>query len=459
MTKLVSTNPGKNYEVVGEVEVSTRAGVEMAFQKAKAAFLSWKNIGTSGRKEYLQKFHNILQNHVEEMAMLQTKEMGKPIVESRNDIVGTLDWLKWNIDNCERVLQDKLVNETDNEKVFMRHEPYGPIVAISPWNFPLNTMFISVIQALLAGNTILFKHSEECALMSKFVDEKFKEVGLPEGVFNTLYGNGEVGKMMLEQEVKLVHFTGSTKAGQAIYKMAGEKFIPAVMEMGGSSPGIMFEDADVSKFARQVYFERFWNNGQVCNALKRMFVHEKVFDQFVEELRKVINEQVVGDPEKETTTLGPLVAKRQLDLLLSQVQDAKDKGASVEYLGQMESGLSGAYHQPVIITNVTKDMRVVTEEVFGPVLPIIKFSNDEEVLQMANDTDYGLSAYFYTENQERIQKFISNLESGHVSVNGTNFFSPKVPFGGYKKSGIGRADGEYGYLGVTQIKVFSVENQ
>lgn len=459
MTKLISTNPGKNYEVVGEVEVSTRTDVERAFKMAKEAFLPWKNIGASGRKNYLQKFHDLLQNHVEEMAMLQTKEMGKPIVESRNDIVGTLDWLKWNIDNCERVLQDKLVNETENEKVFMRHEPYGPIVAISPWNFPLNTMFISVIQALLAGNTILFKHSEECSLMSKFVDEKFKEAGLPVGVFNTLYGNGEVGKIMLEQDVKLVHFTGSTKAGQAIYKMAGEKFIPAVMEMGGSSPGIMFEDVEVSRFVRQVYFERFWNNGQVCNALKRMFVHEKVYDQFIDELRKVVNEQVVGDPEKETTTLGPLVAKRQLDLLLAQVQDAKDKGANLEYLGQMEGVLVGAYHQPVIITNVTKDMRVVTEEVFGPVLPIIKFSNDEEVLQMANDTEYGLSAYFYTNDKNRIEKFLSGLESGHVSVNGTNFFSPKVPFGGFKKSGLGRADGEFGYLGVTQIKVFSVENK
>ena len=306
---------------------------------------------------------------------------------------------------------------------------------------------------MLSGNTVVFKHSEECPLCGKFLENIFVK-NLPIGVFNEVYGNGEVGKILVSQDINMIAFTGSTKAGKSLYKTAGEKFIKATMELGGSAPGIIFEDADIDLTVQNVCSYRLLNTGQACDGLKRLIVHESVFDEVVNKICLIFNSKKIGNAIDPKTELGPLVAKRQLDLLVSQVMDAKEKGATIVTGGNnSENKLNGSFFEPTVLTGVTKDMKVWTEEVFGPVLPIVKFKTEEEAVELANDTTYGLGAYIYTLDKERSDRISKLLKTGLVSINGVNYILPFNPFGGYKNSGFGREHGKYGFHEVTQIKL------
>jgi len=369
--------------------------------------------------------------------------MGKPIKSSIGEMENGASWLSWHIEHAPKFLKRRVLDVHDTYQTELHFEPYGVVVAIAPWNFPTHQFFLAVMQQLLAGNTVVFKHSEECPLTSELLAEMMYEA-LPYGVFRTLYGDGAVGQQLVEQDVNLIHFTGSSKVGQLIYKQAAAKFIPAVLEMGGSSPGIIFENADLTATCLSVYSERFDNCGQVCCAIKRLIVHESIHDSVVEQLKQQIESQTIGDPLDEKITVGPLVAQRQLDLIEEQVEDARKKGATIVTGGERPQKLNGAFYKPTLITNTTSDMRVVDEETFGPLLPMITFSTEDEAIKIANDTPYGLSAFLYTNNAEQADRVAKALEAGQVSINGASYFSNHAPFGGYKKSGIGRGDGEYG---------------
>ena len=286
-----------------------------------------------------------------------------------------------------------------------------------------------------------------------------EQAGFPEGVFACLYGDGAVGEILTDQDINLILFTGSSRAGEKIYKKAADKFIPVVLEMGGSSPGIVFDDVDIDEACLSIFSERFNNNGQICSALKRLIIHEAVYEKVVEKLTNIIKKQIVGDSLDEKTTIGSLSAKRQLDALEVQVEDARKKGATIVIGGARPEGLNGAYYLPTLITNTTPDMKVVTEEVFGPVLPVLTFKTEEEALKIAHDTHYGLSAFVYSKDINRANRVAHALEAGQVSINGCSFFSTNAPFGGYKKSGIGRTKGDIGFLQVTQQKVISRPKQ
>lgn len=453
--ELVSTNPAKGYEEVGRIAVSTREEVENAVNKAREALPAWRALSAKERGEYFQKFLDIYKNHVGELAELQTKEMGKPLSESLSECNGRAMALELNIERSVRVLQPQILDEYQTHQTEMHFEPFGVVVAIAPWNYPTSQIFIAVGQPLLAGNTVVFKHSEECPLTSKLIADLMSEAGFPEGVFTCLYGDGEVGAMMIEQDIDLILFTGSSPVGEALYKKAAEKFIPAVLEMGGSSPAIVFDDVDLDETCLSVFGERFSNNGQICCALKRLIVHESIHDAVVAKLTKIIEDQVVGDPMDKETTIGSLSAKRQLEALEKQVEDARKKGATIVTGGKRPEGLDGSYYMPTLITNTTPDMKVIAEEVFGPVLPIVTFKTEEESVAIANDTTFGLSAFVYSKDMERANRVASALEAGQVSINGCSYFSTNAPFGGYKKSGIGRTKGDIGFLNVTQQKVIS----
>ena len=292
-----------------------------------------------------------------------------------------------------------------------------------------------------------------CALSGKLI-EKVMTKHLPKGVFNEVYGAGDIGDKLTNEKIDMITFTGSTNTGKYLYEKAGRKFIKAVMELGGSAPAIIFEDADLDIAIPSVCSNRLANQGQCCDGLKLLIVHESKFEEVTIKLTQLFNNKKVGNAENKSTEIGPLVAKRQLDLLESQVQDAIKKGAKVLAGGKsLETELGGAYFQPTILTNITKDMRVWTEEVFGPVLPIVTFKTDTEAIQLANDTKYGLGSYIYTSNKECANKVSKALKTGMVSVNSTNYVIPQNPFGGYKNSGIGREHGKYGFQEVTQIKV------
>ena len=453
--KLKSTNPAKNYEVIGEVDISTEAEIKFKVKKAHLAKKKWKETSIKNRIDFFRNLLSVYKKRSKEVAELQTKEMGKPISRSLEDTLFDIENVKYKLKIAEDCLSPKVMDENESQKNVLYYEPHGVAAVIVPWNYPSSNFFISCTQLLLAGNVIVFKHSEECPLTGKLLEEIMMEAGFPEGVFSEVYGGGKVGDILTNQDIDTIHFTGSSKVGQLLYKKAAEKFIPAVLEMGGSSPGIIFKDADLDKACAHASGERFENSGQVCCALKRLIVHESVYDEVVCKMKKNIASFRVGDPMDKNTSMGPLVAKRQLDLLVKQVEDAKSKGAKVITDRSLDKNLQGAFHQPVLVTNVSLDMKIMTEETFGPVLPIVTFRNEKEAIKLANKTIYGLSAYVYGKDLKKMKKAASQIDAGQISINGTSYFSDNSPFGGYKMSGIGRNDGKLGFYEATQKKVVS----
>ncbi|MDO8452360.1 MAG: aldehyde dehydrogenase family protein, partial [bacterium] len=339
------------------------------------------------------------------------------------------------------------------------YEPFGVCVCIAPWNYPLSMFNSGVVPALIAGNTVVFKPSEYTTLSQKLALDLLNQTGLPEGVLEIVYGAGDIGEILTDQHVDLIWFTGSAKAGQIIYKKAGEKFIKAICELGGSSAGIVFADADLELALNELYFARFSNCGQICSAVKRLFVEEKIFEEVVRKFVQKLQQVKMGNPT-DAVDFGPLVNKKQLEMLKSQVQDAVEKGAKVEIGGKVpeDSSLKGGnYFEPTILTNVNSNMKVMTEEVFGPVLPIVPFKTEEEAVEMANNTEYGLSSEVYTKDLEKGERIAKKLQSGAVAINTDGLYKPMCPIGGYKKSGIGREYGKIGMQEFAQVKLIAVK--
>lgn len=456
--KLQLINP-HDQSVVGELEVSTQQEIKETVKKAKEALKHWKDLSVAERVEYIKRFREKIVENKGKIAKLTTLEMGKPLQQSVDDIEGELESLDYYIKKGPEYLADEIVLEHGKGQFRVTYEPYGVCTCIAPWNFPLSMANSGVIPALIAGNTIIFKPSEYTSLSQKMVIDLLQESGIPDGVVNCLIGDGEVGEMLIDEPVDLVWFTGSTKVGQEIYEKCGKKFIKALLEMGGSSPGIIFSDANLDLTMDNLYWARFLNCGQVCTAIKRLFVekpiYEKVVKLFVDKLKTV----KVGNPMDKKTDIGPLVSQKQLKVLREQVADAVSKGAKVEIGGKQPESKElekGNYFKPTILTNVTLDMRVLTEEVFGPVLPIMSFKTEKEAVELANKTEYGLSAEVYTTDLEKGERVAKQIAAGTVAINTDNFFKPECPFGGYKKSGMGREYGEIGMKEFSQVKLIAV---
>ncbi|MBI2592900.1 MAG: aldehyde dehydrogenase [Candidatus Colwellbacteria bacterium] len=452
--KLQSINPS-NYQVLGTVDISTDQEIEDKVKLARSAQKKWAELGVAQRVVLLKTAFEDLKSKKTEFTLLESREMGMPINEAIIDFDATIDYANWYFENAEKYLGPETIFEDEKEIHQVLHEPIGVSAVIVPWNFPFANFVWGALQSLIAGNTVVFKHSEECPLSGKFIEEIFTK-HLPNGVFNEVYGAGEVGSALANQNINMIAFTGSTKTGKYLYELAGKKFIKAVMELGGSAPGVIFEDANLDLAVENVCFNRLLNQGQCCDGLKRLIVHESVFDEVVKKVASTFSDKKIGNAEDKETEVGPLVAKRQLDLLVSQVEDAKTKGAKVITGGNsLEQKFGGAFFEPTVLTGITKDMRVWKEEVFGPVLPIVKFKTEQEAIELANQTAYGLGSYVFTKDKDRADRVSRAIESGMVSVNATNYIMPFDPFGGYKSSGFGREHGKYGFHEVTQIKIIA----
>lgn len=454
--KLISTNPGRGYEKVGEVPISTSEEIQEKVAQARQAKQLWKEAPIEKRKSYFYNLIEIYQNRADEVAEMQTREVGKPIRQSREDVKFDIERLNHQLSIAADELAPEVVDESNTQKNVVYFEPYGVAASIVPWNYPSSNFFIANTQLLLAGNTVVFKHSEECPLTGQVLAEMMQEAGFPRGVFAEVYGAGNVGAELTDTDIDLIHFTGSSKVGQKLYQKAAQKFIPALLEMGGSSPGVIFPGAQLDPTCDHVCVERYENCGQVCCALKRLIVHEDIADSVIQSIKENLETTKVGDPLDEETDIGPLVAQRQLDLLAEQVDEAKASGAKVITGGDVIDDLDGAYYQPTLLTNIDRKMRVWQEEVFGPVLPVVTFKTEEEAIELANDTPYGLSAFVYGGDLDQLQRVATRIDAGQISINGASYFSDNSPFGGYKKSGLGRNDGKFGYYEVTQKKVVAI---
>ncbi len=453
--KLVSTNPARGYEVVGSVDVSTDEEIRSKVSLANKAETAWKELGVSKRIELLKPVCKEFRLRQKEIASLITNEVGKPVSEAKSEASGFVEEFEWFLSNAGKALADETTHEDSSSVHKIVYEPMGTAAVITPWNYPFGMAAWGIFPNLIAGNTVVFKTSEECPLTGKFIEEVISRHKLPEGVFSEVYGAGDVGEKLARSNVKLIWFTGSTRVGKLLYRIAAEKFIKVILEMGGSSPCIVFEDADIKETVPLIYSERFGNCGQSCDALKRLIVHESIFDRLISELKKVVESKKVGDPKSSDTDLGSLVAKRQQILLEEQVKDAVDKGARVVTGGHAPK-LNGAFYEPTLLINITKDMRVWKEEVFGPVLPVVPFKTEDEAVALANDTTYGLGSRVISKNTERAKRVASKIEAGTVEVNTASRWISCNPFGGYKNSGMGREHGTVGFRELCQIKVISM---
>ncbi len=424
-------------------------------KQAHAAKNAWKILTATQRAQMLRPLVQLIKNNADKIAYLITEEMGKPITQSKSEVEWTIEYLHDFLDNGPKYLAPKTTVKEHNTLHQLVYEPYGVAASIAPWNYPFSNFIISVIPLLIAGNTVVFKHSEECMKIGKFADDLMQQLNLLKGVYAQVYGNSEVGQTLVEQDIDLINFTGSSSTGKALYALAGEKFIKAILEMGGSDPAVILQDASIDDVIPQIIARRFDNCGQICCAVKRLIVHESIYDEVVEKLVQQLSQIKIGDPFDSQTQLGPLVSEKQLALLESQVQDSLKKGAVVAIGAAKPQGLSGHFYLPTVLTHINCNMRVWTEEVFGPVLPVMAFSTENEAITLANDTPYGLSAVVYSADKLKARFIAEHINAGCVDINSASHWRPCNPFGGYKASGIGRIYGEEGFRDLCQIKVIA----
>ncbi len=457
--KMILINPGDNYKVIAEIDASTSEEIDQKIMLAHKACKSWAKSSVQERIQILQKLLKEFDNQKDEIAKLIAIDMGMPIsVCMEIDIKVGLNYFQGYLDNADLWLKPEIVFENSKERHTVFFESLGVVAASIPWNFPFTNFIWAVIPNLLVGNTVVLKHSENCVQTTKLLEQIILSLNLPAGICNFVYGKGhDVGNYLINSDVDMIWFTGSTQTGHHVYQVAASKDIPAILELGGSAPGIIFEDVDIDRVVELVYFNRFANSGQSCDALKRLIVQDSIFDIVVEKIQKLVTSKIVGNPLDPETDLGPLANKKQLEISQAQVSDAISKGAKIICGGKQPENILGAYYQPTILTNISYDMKIWTEETFAPVLPIVSFTNEDEAIELANDTIFGLGGYIFSNNKKRAFEVAQKLKTGNVSINGANYVIPQDIFGGYKKSGIGREHGKIGIRHLCQMKLIAEE--
>ena len=448
--RLVSRNPFTG-QVMEEFEAMSFEDSAQEILRSRQAFLSWKKASVQERGGLLKALSRGLRDQQRTFAETVTREMGKPIGQSLAEIEKCA-WLSdYFAENSAKFLQEEMV-ETDALKSYVALEPLGIILGIMPWNFPFWQVFRFAIPALMAGNVCVLKHASNVPLTALAIEKLFQDSGMPDHVFKTLLVDSQTTMQLIERElVDGVSLTGSVEAGAEVASIAGRHIKKFVLELGGSDPFIVLEDADIAKTARMALQARMINSGQSCIAAKRFMALGTIAKPFTEALERELKTVKIGDPMDPATTIGPLAKREFVGVLSGQLEDAERKGARVVYGPDPPPG-NGFFFRPSIVTKVRPDMRIVTEEVFGPILPVLVVESEADLVKMANASSYGLGASIWTRDLARAEKLARELEAGFVAVNDTVKSDPRLPFGGIKKSGIGRELSHYGLKEFMNIK-------
>src|SRR5215216_2091215 len=436
MSNTIETiNPSTGKAIATYNSMSTEE-INQKTKNARIAFENWRKFDISERCTYIRRLGRVMKKNKEDYSRLITEEMGKPIRQS----IAEIDKCAWVCDfyseHAEFFLRDELI-PTEFRKSFISFEPLGVIACIMPWNFPFWQLMRFAVPALTAGNVGILKHSSVCMGAALQIEQAFKDAGFPENVFQSIIGDYRAGEALVESGIDAVSVTGRVNTGRRVAELATKDLKKFVLELGGSDPFIVLEDADLSQTAHMAAQSRLLNNGQSCIAVKRFIVVKDIVDKFTKLFVENMRAEVVGDPMNSKTTVGPLVRQNQRDALSKQVEDAKTKGARVLTGGKEIEG-NGYFYEPTIVSNVNHEMDIVKDEVFGPAAPIIIVNNEEEAIREANNSEFGLGASIWTNNIERGIRLARQVESGIVSVNEMVKSDPRLPFGGVKKSGIGR---------------------
>lgn len=435
-------NPANTEEVIGEFPLSTEEDVEKAVQGSYEAFQTWKKVPASERAKYLYKFIELLEQNTERLGEALCKEQGKPLKEAVTEAVRGVSEMRFVAGEAVRLDGVTLPSDRPGVLAMSTREPIGVVAAITPWNFPILTPLRKIMPALIAGCTVVLKPATDTPLTSVILLELLEKVGLPSGVVNLVIGSGrKVGDALVGHSlISGVSFTGSTQVGRSISLTAARTFKKVQLEMGGKNPVVVADYSDLEHAATQIIGSAYANAGQRCTSISRVIVLE----EHAEELEKLLIEKVkqfkVGNGMDEETTIGPLVSENALNGLLEYMEIAKQEGAEIVLGGKRLTGGqydSGYFFEPTVIKNVKPEMRIAKEEIFGPVLVIIRTNSFEEAIEICNNTEYGLTASIFTDNMDWGYSFLENVQSGMIHVNNGTSSEGHMPFGGVKNSGLG----------------------
>jgi acyl-CoA reductase-like NAD-dependent aldehyde dehydrogenase len=448
-TKLKTINPATE-EILNEYEIISKEQVDDTVKKAKNAFFEWKK-DIDKRAEFLYAFAKELRKNKENLAKTATQEMGKAIKEARSEVEKCAWTIEYYADHGKIFATGEVVN-TDARKSIITFEPLGVIASIMPWNFPYWQGLRFAAPSLMIGNTIVLKPASATMQCGIEIEKTFSKAGVPQGIFQTAVGDSSIAETLIDSNgISAVTFTGSVPVGAKVAQRATSQIKKTVLELGGSDPFIVCDDADIEKASTGAVKGRFINCGQSCIASKRFIVVKNIADEFTEKFVQKTEKLKVDDPLLDDTDLGPLVNAKALENIEGVVKRSIKEGAELITGGERVKN-RGYFYRPTILRNVLPDMEVAQEEVFGPVAPIIMANDEKEAIRIANDSKFGLGASIWTRNLEKAERFSAMVESGIVTVNSMVVSDPKVPFGGIKNSGFGRELSRYGMLEFVNIK-------
>lgn len=447
------TNPARG-DVIAKVADLSRADVATAIDAAEASRHAWAKQTGKARAQVLRKWFDLMMAHQEDLAIIMTAEQGKPLAEARGEVAYGASFVEWFGEEAKRIYGETIPGHMEDKRITVIKQPIGVAAGITPWNFPNAMIARKVAPALAAGCAFVVRPASQTPLSALAMAKLAEEAGVPKGVFSVVPSNAasEIGKEFCENPiVRKLTFTGSTEVGRILMRQAADQVMKCSMELGGNAPFIVFDDADLDEAVTGAIACKFRNNGQTCVCANRIYVQAGVYDEFSKRLKEAVEKLVIGDGLDDGVTTGPLIEPAAVTKVQDHLDDALSKGGEI-LTGGKAHALGGLFYEPTIVTNATKDMKVSTEETFGPFAPLFKFEDEDDVIALANDTIFGLASYFYAKDLSRVTKVAEALEYGIVGVN-TGIISTEVaPFGGVKQSGLGREGSHHGMEDYMEMK-------
>lgn len=461
----VDAQSGRTYDVInpadgtvcGRAADGNEADARQAAQAAHEAFAEWSRTPAKERARLMWKLHDLVLERKEELAQIMTLEMGKPIRESRAEVGIAAEYIAWNAEEGRRVYGETIPAPSRSKRLLALRQPVGPVAAITPWNFPLSMITRKLSPALAAGCTVVLKPASQTPGAAAMLCALAEQAGFPAGVINLVTGSPAaiVGEWMSNPRIKKVTFTGSTEVGKQLIRDSAQQVKRVSMELGGHAPFIVFDDADLELAAEGAVASKFRNAGQTCICANRIYVQKSVIETFTRIFKEKVGRLAIGDGCEETTELGPVIDAKGMNKIERQVRDAVSKGAEL-ILGGHRLDRPGFFYAPTILSGVTEEMEITHEETFGPVAPLYAFETEEEVLEKANRSVYGLAAYFYTRDLGRAVRMYEGLDFGIIGCNDPVPTTVEGPFGGMKQSGYGREGGPHSLHDFLETKFVSI---
>lgn len=454
----IEVNDAATGETLAWVKTYDRAGVEAAINRSAKAQAAWKKQTALARADVLLAWYNLMLEHKENLAQILTAEQGKPLAEARGEIGYAASFIRWFAEQARRVDGEVLTPTLPNQRLLVIKQAIGVTAAITPWNFPAAMITRKAGPAIAAGCSMLVKPAEQTPLTAYALEVLALQAGLPADVLINISGDAvEVGKTLCESDiVRKLSFTGSTQVGRILMQQCAPTIKKLSLELGGNAPVVVFDDANLEQAVQGIMASKYRNSGQTCVCANRIYVQDGIYDALAERLVEAVFKLKVGDGRQEGSTQGPLIDEDAIAKVQSHIADATEKGATVRIGGQ-RSALGGTFFEPTVLTGVTQDMKVSKEETFGPLAPLFRFKTEDDAVAMANDTEFGLAAYLFTQSTARQWRVGEALEYGMVGINTGAISNEVAPFGGVKQSGLGREGSKFGIEEYVEMKYLCVD--